>query len=110
VPGDILNFDTELKMMIHIQIDNDYSRQCVALSLSGDPLQPKRVVPTFMSAVSKLPWEYVSKCRQSNFMFSPNLLHYLTFDTKLQSFIIYRVDRGSKQRVSSKIVLDGLFN
>ena len=64
----------------------------------------------YTSVIQRFPWEIYSLCPKANFIFSPNMHHYLTFDAKIQSFIIYKVDKGIKFRGYARTILEGLFN
>jgi hypothetical protein len=111
LPEDYIHFDLEVTTLIHIQIDNGVCRQAQVYNFKEDSIdssQDSKLV--FASVIQRFPWDIYSLCPQSNFIFSPNLEHYVTFDANIQSFIIYKVEKGKKTRSAPRTILEGLFN
>jgi hypothetical protein len=77
----------------------------------ADQIETKKYTPRYVSSLSKFPVEFYSQCcPQANVLVSPNLQSYLTFDSKAQAFVVHGIERGVKQRLPMRVVLDGLFN
>ena len=98
MPNDLLHFDINLNNFVHFQIDHDVCRSSGVFTLQPVPLDAKLCIAKFTSQINKLPWEFFYKSKETNFLFSPNLIHYLSFDNKSQCFVVNRVNLGLKSK------------
>jgi hypothetical protein len=66
-----------------VKIDNGICREAQVYQLLPDATDAQNFKAQFVSVIQRFPWEIYSLCPKANFIFSPNLHHYLTFDSKI---------------------------